>query len=216
VTDLKRGVPFVVAAPSGTGKTTVCQGVLKRDSGLRFSVSHTTRAPRKGEHDGGDYYFVSPKEFLRLVRDKRFLEHAEYAGNNYGTSLRALEEPLDQGFDLLMEIEVQGALQVHDRRDDVCFIFLLPPSLDVLAERLRKRGTDDEDAINRRLAQTDRELEAAAIFDFAVVNDDLDETISAVLEIIRAVREGRSEELRPRYGRAEVLERWHRGADPHP
>lgn len=216
MTASRRGVPFLVAAPSGTGKTTVCQGVLKRDSRLRFSVSHTTRSPRVGERDGGDYYFVTPREFLRLVQEDSFLEHAEYAGNNYGTSWRALEEPLEQGFDLLLEIEVQGAHQVRDRRDDVCFIFLLPPSLEELAARLRRRGTDDADAIDRRLAVADRELEAAAIFDFAVVNDDLETAVEAVLEIIGAVREGRGEQLRPRYGRAEVLERWRRSADPHP
>lgn len=212
----RRGVPFLVAAPSGTGKTTVCRRVMELDDRLHFSVSHTTRAPRAGERDGEDYHFVSPKEFLRLVQQDAFLEHAEYAGNNYGTSWQALEEPLEQGFDLLVEIEVQGARQVRDRRDDVCFIFLLPPSFEELAARLRSRGTDDPDAIDRRLAVADRELEAAEIFDFAVVNGDLETAVEAVREIIDAVREGRGGELRHRYGRAEVLERWERGADPHP
>jgi guanylate kinase len=205
-----------VAAPSGTGKTTVCRRVMERDERLRFSISHTTRRPREGERDGVDYYFVAPRVFREMVEAGAFVEHAEYAGNLYGTSWRALEEPLEQGFDLLLEIEVQGARQVRERRDDVCFIFLLPPSLEELALRLRKRGTDDPDAIERRLAVADRELAAAEIFDFAVVNDDLATAVSAVLEIIGAVREGRGAELRARYGRAEVLERWQRRADPHP
>ena len=136
----RRGVPFLVAAPSGTGKTTVCRSVMKRDSGLRFSVSHTTRTPRAGERDGEDYFFVTSREFRRLVDEDAFLEHAEYAGHNYGTSWRALEEPLTQGHDLLVEIEVQGARQVRDRRDDVCFIFLLPPSMEELEASPAREG----------------------------------------------------------------------------
>ena len=211
----RRGVPFLVAAPSGTGKTTVCRRVMERDSRLRFSISHTTRRPREGERPGEDYYFVSPREFLEMVQAGDFLEHAEYAGNNYGTSWRALEEPLEQGFDLLVEIEVQGARQVRQRRDDVCFIFLLPPSMDELAARLRARGTDDAEAIDRRLAVADRELEAASIFDFAVVNDDLDAAVDAVAAIIAAVRSGRESELQARFGRQGVLDRWQAGLAPH-
>lgn len=211
----RRGVPFLVAAPSGTGKTTVCRRVMAEDPRLRFSISHTTRKPRAGERSGQDYYFVSPKAFLEMVQAGAFLEHAEYAGNNYGTSWRALEEPLEEGFDLLVEIEVQGARQVRERRDDVCFIFLLPPSLDALASRLRARGTDDEDAIARRLGVADRELEAASIFDFAVVNDDLDAAVAAVAAIITAVRGGRGARLEGRYGREGVIGRWQRGERPH-
>ena len=211
----RRGTPFLVAAPSGTGKTTVCRRVMALDSRLRFSISHTTRRPREGERPGEDYYFVSPREFLEMVKAGDFLEHAEYAGNNYGTSWRALEEPLEQGFDLLVEIEVQGARQVRERRDDVCFIFLLPPSMDELATRLRARGTDDDEAIDRRLAVADRELEAASIFDFAVVNDDLDTAVEAVAAIVAAVRSGTEDELRPRFGRQGVLDRWQAGRAPH-
>lgn len=212
----RRGIPFLVAAPSGTGKTTVCRLVLERDPQLRFSISHTTRTPRAGERPGEDYYFVSPKAFLELVQANAFLEHAEYAGNNYGTSWRALEEPLEEGFDLLVEIEVQGARQVRERREDVCFIFLLPPSMEELASRLRDRGTDDADAIDRRLGVADRELDAASIFDFAVVNDDLETAVEAVAAIVVGVREGRSQDLEACYGREGVLDRWQRGQPPHP
>jgi guanylate kinase len=209
----RRGIPFLVAAPSGTGKTTVCQEVLKRDPMLRFSVSHTTRAPREGELDGCDYHFVSAAEFRKLNADGAFLEHAEYAGNLYGTSWAALEGPLAEGHDLLVEIEVQGARQVRERRDDVRFIFLLPPSLAELERRLASRGTDSAEAIDKRLALVDRELEAAIIFDYAVVNDELGDAVGDVVEIIAAERAGDTAEVSARHGRAGVLERWRRLAD---
>ncbi len=204
----RRGTPFVVAAPSGTGKTTVCREVVARDPAIRFSVSHTTRAPREGERDGVDYHFVTPERFLEMVREDAFLEHAEYAANNYGTSWQALEEPLGQGLDLLLEIEVQGARQVRERMAEARFVFLLPPSLEILEQRLRSRGTDSEEAIARRLGVADLELRAIEFFDFAVVNDDLETAIGSVLEIIAAVREGREAELAERFGRPAVWSRW--------
>lgn len=215
MSETRRGIPFLVAAPSGTGKTTVCRAVMERDSGLRFSVSHTTRAPRAGERDGVDYHFVDGAEFRRLVDADAFLEHAEYAGNLYGTSWDSLEGPLSAGRDLLLEIEVRGAGQVRARREDVCFIFLLPPSMEELEKRLRGRGTDTEDVIQKRLAEASNELAAADIFDFAVVNDQLDTAVEAVLGIINEVRAGRPESLLSRFGREAVLARWHRRADPH-
>ena len=142
--DGRRGRPFVVAAPSGTGKTTVCRAALERDPRLRFSVSHTTRKPREGEREGIDYHFVRSEEFGELVRTDAFLEYAEYGGNLYGTSWVALEEPLAEGWDLVVEIEVQGARQFRDRVRSACFLFLLPPDMGTLRERLRGRGTDSE------------------------------------------------------------------------
>ena len=206
------GIPFVLAAPSGTGKTTLCQAALARDSRLDFSISHTTRAVRKGEQDGRDYHFVSPAEFRRLVEEGAFVEHAEYNAENYGTSHEALRVPLvERGHDVLLEIEVQGAAQVRERRPDARFIFLLPPSMDELERRLRNRGTDGVDAIDRRLAMADRELEAIRFFDYAVVNEVLDEAVSAVLEIIAAERGADASDLarvRERYDRAAVFSRW--------
>ena len=206
------GIPFVLAAPSGTGKTTVCQAALARDSNLDFSISHTTRAPRKGEENGRDYHFVSPAEFRRLVEEGAFVEHAEYNAENYGTSHEALRVPLiDRGRDVLLEIEVQGAAQVRERRPDARFIFLLPPSMTELERRLRSRGTDGADAIDRRLAMADRELEAIRFFDYAVVNEVLDEAVSAVLEIIEAERGAEPaalERIRARYDRASVFALW--------
>jgi guanylate kinase len=206
------GIPFVVAAPSGTGKTTVCRACLERDPLLEFSISHTTRKPRQGERDGVDYHFVTPKEFLQIVEQDGFVEHAEYGGQNYGTSREALRAPTeDRGHDVLLEIEVQGAEQVRARRPDARFIFLLPPSMKVLEQRLRGRGTDSEDAIDRRLGMADRELEAIRFFDYAVVNDDLERTIASVLAIIAAERTGSAEALeavRERHGRDVVLATW--------
>jgi guanylate kinase len=206
------GIPFVVAAPSGTGKTTVCRLALERDELLDFSVSHTTRSPRSGEKDGVDYYFVSAAEFRRLVEEGAFVEHAEYNAENYGTSHEALRLPLeDRGHDVVLEIEVQGAAQVRERRPDARFIFLLPPDLAVLEDRLRGRGTDSDHAVDRRLAMADRELEAIRFFDYAVVNDDLEETVDKVLEIVSAERSGesgRKQAALERHGRARVFARW--------
>ena len=206
------GIPFILAAPSGTGKTSVCQAAVAQDSLLDFSVSHTTRPPRQGERDGQDYHFVSPAEFRRLVESGAFLEHAEYNAENYGTSHQALELSLEQrGHDVLLEIEVQGAAQMRERRADARFIFLLPPSMGELERRLHNRGTDSHEAIDRRLAMADRELEAVRFFDYVVVNDVLDQAVSAVLEIIAVEREGLAmglDRIREKYGRELALRRW--------
>ena len=202
----------MVAAPSGTGKTTVCRACVERDPLLEFSISHTTRAPREGERPGVDYHFVSPADFRNMVERSDFLEHANYGGENYGTSVESLRLPLeDRGHDVLLEIEVQGAAQLRDRRRDARFIFLLPPSMKVLEERLRGRGTDSAEAIDRRLGVADRELEAVRFFDYAVVNDDLERAISAVLEIIAAEREGSQAALdaaRAAHAREQVHAAW--------
>lgn len=206
----RRGIPFVVAAPSGTGKTTVCRAVVSRDPNIRCSVSHTTRQARSGERDGVDYHFVSPEEFRRKVASGDFLEHAEYAAHLYGTSWAALEGPLAEGRDLLLEIEVQGAAQVKERLAEAGFIFLLPPSMDALEDRLRGRGTDSDAVIEHRLALADRELAAIRFFEYAVVNDDFEEAVESMLEIIAAERAGGAEALASRYGREAVLATWPR------
>lgn len=208
-----RGRPFVVAAPSGTGKTTVCRALLERDSRLRFSVSHTTRRPRAQESDGLDYHFVSTEEFHELVKADSFLEYAEYGDNLYGTSWEALEGPLAEGWDLIVEIEVKGARQFRERRRDACLIFLLPPDMATLRERLRGRGTDSEETIAKRLAIAEQELEAIEFFDYAVINDDLGTAVAGVLEVIEAERGGHTTAARERYGRASVFKLWRGGAD---
>jgi len=205
----RRGIPFVVAAPSGTGKTTVCRLVVEGDPRLEFSVSHTTRAPRAGEREGEDYFFVSRERFEALVAEQGFLEWAEYNGNLYGTSQAAIDEPLGRGHDVILEIEIQGAAQVRERRSDARFVFLLPPSMKALDERLRGRGTDPEDVIERRLRWArDKELGAAGAFDYAVINDDLETCVADVRRIVDAERAGEAEPLRRRFDPEVALERF--------
>ena len=201
----RQGIPFVVSAPSGTGKTTVCRALVERDPQIEFSVSHTTRTPRRGEVDGVHYHFVTPDEFEELVRADGFVEHAVYAGNRYGTSWSAIDGPLEAGRDLLIEVEVQGAEQLRARRKDAKFVFMLPPSMNELERRLRGRGTDSADAIKRRLDAVRSELAAVHHFDYAVVNDDVDRAIEALGEIVAAERAGEPERARQAWGRATVV-----------
>ena len=203
----RRGLPFVVSAPSGTGKTTVCRALVARDPLLEFSVSHTTRAKRAGEQEGVHYHFVGSAEFRRLVGEGAFVEYAEYAGNLYGTSFASLDAPLARGRDLLLEVDVQGALQLRERREDARLVFLLPPSLDELERRLRSRGTDTPEIVERRLALVRRELEALRAFDYAVVNEEVERTVAALAEIVAAERAGDAARLRARYDSAEAASR---------
>lgn len=205
----RRGHPFVVSAPSGTGKTTVCRAVVEREPGIVFSVSHTTRPRRPGERDGVDYHFVTEREFRRLAEKGGFLEYAEYSGRLYGTSWASLEQARDRGLDVLLEIEIQGARQVRERLAEATLVFLLPPMLATLEERLRARGTDAPEAIERRLALARQELRAARWFDYWVVNDRLEAAVQAVLDIVGAVRSGDAAAL-ARFGR----ERMHGRLDP--
>ena len=202
-----RGIPFVVSAPSGTGKTTVCRELVERDGRLELSVSHTTRPQRPGELDGQHYHFVTRAAFERLVAEGAFVEHAEYAGNLYGTSFASLDTPLARGRDLLLEVDVQGALQLRERREDARFVFLLPPSLDELERRLRGRGTDAPEVVARRLAEVRRELAAVHAFDYAVVNEDVERTIAALLAIVAAERSGAVAALRATHGVLPVISR---------
>ena len=204
----RRGIPFVVAAPSGTGKTTVCQRVVAADALVEFSVSHTTRPRREGEVDGSDYHFVTREGFERLIGEDAFLEWAIYNGNHYGTSWASIEAPLARGHDVLLEIEIQGAAQVRERRSDARSIFLLPPSMKVLEERLRARGTDSDQQIAGRLDRARIEVEETSSFDYAVVNEELERCVAEVLEVVRGEREGRGLELAQRFEASAALERF--------
>jgi guanylate kinase len=207
-TSAQQGIPFVVAAPSGTGKTTVCRRVVERDGRISFSISHTTRRKRDDEVDGRDYFFVDESEFRRLVAEGEFLEWAEYNEHLYGTSWKAIDRGLAGGRELLLEIEVQGARQVRARRPDARLVFLLPPSMEKLERRLQGRGTDSAAEIRRRLEVANRELEAIGDFDYAVTNDDLERCVANLLEIIRAERDGSVDELRERFSPAAADEKF--------
>jgi len=185
----------VIAGPSGVGKGTVVKRLLERDPNLRLSVSATTRARRLTEQDGVDYFFVSDDRFDELVASGALLEWAEVFGHRSGTPATAVEEGLDAGHDVVLEIDVQGAGQVRERVPDAVLVLLAPPSMAELERRLRTRGTEDEEKLALRLATAAQELEQAPRFDHVVVNDDLDGATAQVEAIIQAPRpptEGRS------------------------
>jgi len=179
----RRGRLFVIAAPSGTGKTSLVKALIARVPTLGFSVSHTTRKPRPNEEDGRDYHFVSPERFRAMIAAGEFLEHASVFDNLYGTSQAAVEAALAAGKDLLLEIDWQGARQVRARLPEAVDVFVLPPSRAALAERLRGRGTDSPEVIARRLADSVTELSHWGEFRYVVVNDRF-ETALADLERI--------------------------------
>lgn len=197
----RRGLAVVISAPSGTGKTTVCREVAQRDSRVSFAVSHTTRPQRPQERDGVDYHFVDEPEFRRLIEGDAFLEYAEYNGSLYGTTWQAVEGPLAAGRDVLLEIDIQGARQVRERRPASKLIFLLPPSWEALEARLRSRGTDSSRTIEQRLAIAGRELGAARWFDHIVINDRLGEAVESVVTILHAAREGKEGTVSEQFGR---------------
>jgi guanylate kinase len=181
-------VVVVVSAPSGAGKSTVISRVLAELGGIRFSVSHTTRAPRGDDKEGIDYHFVDRATFERLRDEGRLLEWAEVHGNLYGTALTELMRAREEGVDLLLDLDVHGAAQVRQRLPDAVTVFILPPSYPELERRLRGRGEDDEATIEKRLGAAGRELGAFWHYDYAIVNDDLDACVRELKSIIRAAR----------------------------
>ena len=184
----KKGNIFIISAASGTGKTTLVSRLLKHHPDLRVSISHTTRQPREGEQNGIHYHFVPKEEFESLIIRQAFLEHANVFGNYYGTSIEGVNTLSQQGHDVILEIDVQGAEQVRQALPEACSVFILPPSFEILAGRLKGRGTDSEEVIQTRLSQARHEIEQAAHFDYIVINDDLEQAEADLLHIIRAGR----------------------------
>lgn len=182
----KRGKLIVISGPSGAGKSTVIQKLMEMRSDLCFSVSATTRAPREGEVEGTDYFFVTRDMFERMVRHGELLEHAEYVGNYYGTPSRYVEQRRAAGKHVLLDIEVQGASQVRSRIQDAITIFVIPPSLEILRQRLRDRGTDSDTVIQNRLKRARAEYKEATFYDYIVINDDPDEAAHELDSIITA------------------------------
>ncbi len=182
--DDARGVLFIVSSPSGGGKTTLIQRTMERlgvhGRPLHFSVSHTTRAPRSNEQDGRDYYFVDRETFESMQRANAFLEWAEYAGNLYGTSRSEVEGRLERGFDVFLDIEVQGAMQVRSSIPDAVKVFVYPPSYEELKRRLVTRRQDDPETIQRRLSWALDEFRRAGDFDYVIINDRLDEAVECL------------------------------------
>jgi guanylate kinase len=182
------GVLFVVTAPSGAGKSSLIDALLKSDASLKLSISYTTRAPRPGEKDGREYHFIDKKTFLAMRERGEFLESAEVHGNHYGTSKQVIRDTLERGQDLILEIDWQGAQQVRALYPGCVGIFILPPSMEELERRLRGRGQDSEDVIRRRLANAREELEHQGEFEYAIINKDFEAAKGELAEIIRNER----------------------------
>ena len=183
---------YIISAPSGSGKSTLVDRVRQIVPGLKFSISYTTRAVRGDEQDGREYFFVSRAEFEEMIAKDEFLEHANVFGNYYGTARRFLREAREEGKDLLLDIDVQGAAQIKARIPEAVSIFVLPPNRQELEKRLRTRSLDAEDVIHRRLVTASREIENYQKYDYILVNDRLEESIDALKSILLAERLQRS------------------------
>ncbi len=182
-----KGIIFVVSAPSGTGKTTLCREIVKRVKGINLSISCTVREPREGEKNGKDYYFVSEEEFRRLEEEGAFIEWAVVHGKKYGTPLAPLISQINKGEDVILNIDPQGARKIREKISDAVFIFVLPPSMEILMKRLKDRGTKKED-IELRMKNAEEEIKNALWYDYIIINDELGNAIEILKSIIAAER----------------------------
>lgn len=182
--DNKRGTLVLYTGSSGVGKGTLMERLLDADKSIRLSVSNTTRKPRKGEIDGVHYNFVTEKEFEDLINKDGYLEYARYCENYYGTPKKQVDDMLDKGYNVFLEIEVQGGLQIMEKYPDILSIFILPPSMESLERRLRRRGTEDEETIQKRLEAAKEEMQYKNKYKYNVVNGDLDVAVNEILDIL--------------------------------
>lgn len=185
----KNGILIVISAPSGCGKGTMLNKLFENSDNFEYSVSATTRAPREGEADGVNYFFKTKEEFLSMAENSEFLEYAEYNGNFYGTPKKQVMEKLAAGKDVILEIEVNGAMQVRESFPNAVLIFILPPSVKTLRKRLEGRGTEAPEVIESRLKKALSELPMAYKYDYAIVNDDLDEAVEALRCVINGEKQ---------------------------
>lgn len=197
----EKGLLIVLSGPSGVGKGTVRKAIFSQaDTAFEYSISMTTRAPREGEVDGVDYFFKTKEEFEQLIREGKLLEYAQFVGNYYGTPVDYVRETLDRGKDVFLEIEVEGAKQVREKFPDGLFIFLAPPSLSELKNRIVTRGTETEDVINNRLKVAKEEIEMMHLYDYVVENDQVELAVERIKAIVIAEHH-RRERLEPKYRR---------------
>jgi len=183
---MSKGLLIVLSGPSGVGKGTVCTALRKKMPNLIYSVSATTRQPRMGEEEGVNYFYKSREQFLDMIEHNQLLEYAEYVGNYYGTPRDFVEQTINEGKDIILEIEVQGALQVKKTFPQGVFIFLLPPSLDELKDRIKGRGTENETVIDHRMSVAEEEINMIEYYDYAVVNDEIEHACRRIEAIITA------------------------------
>ena len=183
---MRKGKTFIIAGPSGVGKGTIIKKLFERRSDLYFSVSATTRSPRPGEMDGVDYHFLSRERYLEWIDRNAVLENAEVVGKLYGTPKKYVDEAMDSGRDVILDIEVQGAEQVHRQRPDVVRIFIAPPSWEELERRLVGRGTEDSEKVRKRLERSREDILLARYYDYLVINSDLDQAVEEIQAIITA------------------------------
>jgi guanylate kinase len=183
-----KGKMFVISAPSGAGKTTLCNRIIRKVPDLRQSVSFTTRQPRRGEVNDSDYTFISEPEFKSMIGEGDFVEWAVVHGNYYGTSRRRLEDIMEAGSDVLLDIDIQGARQIRDSYSGGAYVFILPPSMDVLRDRLEKRGSNARDDMERRLSRAVEEIRDYGMFDYVIVNDVVKDAVKRLECVIAAER----------------------------
>lgn len=183
---MKRGKTFIISGPSGVGKSTVLKTLFEGREDLYFSVSATTRAPRPGEQDGVNYHFIEPETFRRWIVEKEFLEYAEYVGNFYGTPKKYVDAAMEAGKDVILDIEIQGAMQVHHLRPDTVRIFIAPPSWEELERRLIARNTDTPEKVQERLLRAKVEMQTANQYDYFVINDSVESAVSELRAIMLA------------------------------
>ncbi len=183
---MNKGLLFVVSAPAGCGKDTILEQMFKKTDTVGYSVSATTRAPREGEVDGVHYHFLTRDRFEQLIADGGVLEYTEYCGNYYGTPRKGVEDLLAQGKDVILKIEVEGAMNIRRLFPECCLVFILPPSMHELERRLRKRGTETEEKIRERTAQARNEIKLAEHYDYLITNGELDIAVDDLLAVIRA------------------------------
>ncbi|WP_156290396.1 guanylate kinase [Oceanobacillus salinisoli] len=182
----EKGILFILSGPSGVGKGTVRKRLFEKSTDLKYSISMTTREKRTGETDGVDYFYKTKEEFERLIEQNELLEYAKYVNNYYGTPRKYVEETLEKGFDVFLEIEVQGALQVKENFPEGVFIFLFPPSLAELKNRILGRGTESNDLVLNRLKEARKEIEMMDAYDYVVVNDQVDHAVDKIEAIIQS------------------------------